>query len=55
MIFFIIIQLLPANRWLFVTVFRVLASSCRRVLTTQIGFVAEPVAIPAIAAAHRCT
>lgn len=31
------------------------ASSCNRVLTTQIGFVAVAVMIPAIAAAPRCT
>ena len=31
------------------------AESCRRVLTTHIGFVAEPVTMPAMAAAHRCT
>ncbi len=31
------------------------AESCRRVLTTQIGLVAVLVAIPAMAAAQRCT
>jgi len=30
------------------------AESRRRVLTTQIGFVAVPVAMPAMAAAQRC-
>jgi hypothetical protein len=31
------------------------ADSCSRVFTTQIGLVAEPVAMPAMAAAQRCT
>ena len=31
------------------------AVSCRRVLTTQIGFVAVPDTMPAMTAAQRCT